>query len=98
MDGDPDGHFAIDGATGELSVTSPVDFEAMDAGQDGVFRLTVKVKDKGTPALSTNATVVVAVEDQNDVSPEFESMMYTAVIAEDTAAGEGRGLCFIHIA
>ena len=87
IDGNPNNKFGIDAATGRITVLSPIDFEAMDAAQYGLYTLTVQVEDSGTPPLTATVMVVVTVEDLNDEPPRFDEPMYTAVIAENSPAG-----------
>lgn len=57
-DGNEDGRFALDPATGQLTLTGPLDYETRSS-----YALTITVTDNGTPALSTTATVTMAVTD-----------------------------------
>ena len=58
-DGDPYGNFSLDASTGQLAVTAPLDYEALDPALGGRLMLKVKVADKGQPPLSDEVTVVV---------------------------------------
>ena len=60
-DGNTGTAFAIDAATGEITVAGAIDYETLDN-----FVLTVLVTDDGTPSLSDTAAVTVAVNDVND--------------------------------
>ncbi|MCX5671075.1 MAG: cadherin domain-containing protein, partial [Planctomycetota bacterium] len=59
--GNTGGAFAIDSATGEITVAGALDHETL-----GVYSLTVEVTDDGTPGLSDTATVTVNVTDVNE--------------------------------
>jgi hypothetical protein len=61
--GNTGGAFAIDSATGEITVATPamLDFETTPT-----FNLTVEVTDNGTPILSDTATVTINVADVNE--------------------------------
>ena len=46
--GDPGGNFSIDGSTGQLALTRPLDFEALYGdGETRTVNLTVQVSDRG---------------------------------------------------
>jgi VCBS repeat-containing protein len=58
--GNTDGAFAIDAATGAITVANPA---ALDFETTTTFALTVTVTDNGTPVLSGTATITVNVND-----------------------------------
>lgn len=62
--GDPNGFFTIDPLTAQLRSERSVDFEMVSQ-----FELTITATDSGDPPLSSNATVVVSISDQNDNPP-----------------------------
>lgn len=41
----------------------------------------------GSPALTSSATVLIIVEDENEFAPEFRPNIYRAAISEDAALG-----------
>ncbi|KAG9351769.1 hypothetical protein JZ751_023020 [Albula glossodonta] len=82
--GDNAGDFHLDIRTGVLSTAKPLDRESRPS-----YTLTVVAQDRGTPPLSSTATVVVAVLDVNDNSPRFESSSYTVDVPEDAAEAVG---------
>ena len=53
----------------------------------GRFELTVMAQDRGVPALSSTADVIINVEDLNDESPYFQPELYTASIPENSTGG-----------
>ncbi len=61
--GDPNGAFAIDSATGEITVAdgAQLDFESQAS-----YSLTVQVQDNGTGTLTDTATVTIDLNDVND--------------------------------
>jgi len=59
--GNTGGAFAIDPATGEITVAATIDFETTPS-----YTLTVEVTDDGTPALSDSATITVNVTNVNE--------------------------------
>ena len=59
--GNTGGAFAIDPATGVITVAQPLDFETTAS-----YSLTVEVTDDGTPALSGTATITVNVTNVNE--------------------------------
>ncbi|MCX5672155.1 MAG: cadherin domain-containing protein [Planctomycetota bacterium] len=63
--GNTDDAFAIDAATGQLTVANA---SALDAETTPTFSLTVQVTDNGTPALAATATVTVAVKEHLTVT------------------------------
>ena len=75
-------HFAIDD-NGRISVTSPLDREAIET-----YFLTVLAATESTPALVASCVVTVQVMDVNDNAPQFESDPYTVRVAENNGVGE----------
>ncbi|NIW77560.1 MAG: hypothetical protein GWN08_20320, partial [Gemmatimonadetes bacterium] len=61
--GNTGGAFAIDAATGEITVANPA---ALDFETTPTFNLTVEVTDDGTPNLSDTATITIDLTDVND--------------------------------
>uniref|UniRef100_W5KLY4 Protocadherin-16 n=1 Tax=Astyanax mexicanus TaxID=7994 RepID=W5KLY4_ASTMX len=80
--GDPDGDFQLDSSSGALSTSRPLDRERRDS-----YSLEVVAQDRGTPSLSSTATVEITVLDVNDNSPTFTSSSYTVDVSEDAAVG-----------
>uniref|UniRef100_A0A4W5K4E9 Cadherin domain-containing protein n=1 Tax=Hucho hucho TaxID=62062 RepID=A0A4W5K4E9_9TELE len=80
--GDPDGDFQLHVSSGALSTSRPLDRE-----QRAGYSLEVVALDRGSPALSSTATVEVTVLDVNDNSPAFSSSSYTIDVSEDAAQG-----------
>ena len=60
--GDPNGLFSIDTATGELTLTRPLDYESMNPTSNGRYTLTVTARDAGVPQLSNSVNVIIAVQ------------------------------------
>ncbi|KAF0295990.1 Protocadherin-16 [Amphibalanus amphitrite] len=86
--GDPGGNFTIDGSTGQLTLTRPLDFEALfGEGDTRMVNLTVQVSDKGQPPLSALCRAQVVVTDQNDEAPRFDRSVYTKTVPEDAPGG-----------
>ncbi|XP_075972507.1 FAT atypical cadherin kugelei isoform X2 [Anticarsia gemmatalis] len=80
--GDDRDDFAVDRASGVLSVARPLDYERRRE-----YLLTVQAIDGGTPPLSDLATVNVSVTDGNDNAPRFSQASYGARVREDSAVG-----------
>ncbi|XP_072729068.1 protocadherin gamma-B5-like isoform X7 [Ciconia boyciana] len=60
---------------------------ALDREQAPEHRVTVVARDRGSPALSSRAALVLEVSDVNDNAPVFEEDAYSAYVAENNAAG-----------
>ncbi|NXI74820.1 PCDGH protein, partial [Anseranas semipalmata] len=60
---------------------------ALDREQASEHRVTVVARDRGSPALSSRAALVLEVSDVNDNAPVFEEAAYSAYVAENNAAG-----------
>ncbi|KAM6299702.1 LOW QUALITY PROTEIN: uncharacterized protein AAHN32_007167 [Aegotheles albertisi] len=60
---------------------------ALDREQAPEHRVTVVARDRGSPALSSRAALVLEVSDVNDNAPVFEEAAYSAYVAENNAAG-----------
>uniref|UniRef100_A0A672UKE0 Cadherin EGF LAG seven-pass G-type receptor 2 n=1 Tax=Strigops habroptila TaxID=2489341 RepID=A0A672UKE0_STRHB len=74
--------FEIDPRSGVIRTRGPVDREAVEA-----FELLVEATDQGQEPgpRSATATVLIAVEDDNDNAPQFSEKRYVAQVPEDTA-------------
>jgi Cadherin domain len=71
--------FSIDAATGHLTLSQHLDFETSQR-----HSLIVTATDSGEPALSSNLTIFVEVQDVNDNLPIFERNEYTIKVLEST--------------
>ncbi|XP_075571766.1 protocadherin gamma-B5-like [Pelecanus crispus] len=60
---------------------------ALDRERAPEHRVTVVARDRGIPALSSRAALVLEVSDVNDNAPVFEEAAYSAYVAENNAAG-----------
>jgi len=61
---------------------------ALDRERASEHRVTVIATDRGSPALSSRADLVLEVSDVNDNAPVFEEAAYSAYVPENNAAGE----------
>ncbi|KAH9505207.1 hypothetical protein Btru_058950, partial [Bulinus truncatus] len=77
----------INSDTGEIFLTGPFDYEAIEPNLHGVLTLTVQAQDQGVPKHSVNQTVTINVKDVNDETPRFQATQSTARIAENVAPG-----------
>ncbi|KAF7664411.1 hypothetical protein LDENG_00178890 [Lucifuga dentata] len=75
-------NFTIDPNSGMLRNNSELDLEAVDPKLEGKIELTITATDKGIPALSSNVTVIINVEDVNDHGPEFNQSSYKFYVKE----------------
>ncbi|PZC80059.1 hypothetical protein B5X24_HaOG215400 [Helicoverpa armigera] len=80
--GDDRDDFAVDRASGVVSVARPLDYERRQQ-----YLLTVQAVDGGTPPLSDLATLNITVGDGNDNAPQFAQAAYSARVREDAAPG-----------
>ncbi|CAH1634963.1 unnamed protein product [Spodoptera littoralis] len=80
--GDDRDDFAVDRASGVLSVARSLDYERRQH-----YLLTVQAVDGGTPPLSDLATLNISVADGNDNAPQFSQAQYGARVREDAAVG-----------
>ena len=72
------GTFGLDPMSGNLTITSPLDFETRME-----YRLTVVATDMGIPPLSSEADVYVQVTDFNDNPPVFTQTRYRGDVLEN---------------
>ena len=79
-----DNLFRIDSTTGVLSLKSNLDRE-----QKAQHVLNVIARDNAVPSerLSTNATVIISIEDDNDNVPAFTKRIYYIDVREDVKSG-----------
>ncbi|XP_014210543.1 fat-like cadherin-related tumor suppressor homolog [Copidosoma floridanum] len=80
--GDRQKQFAINSATGEITVLGELDREKMAS-----YALEVHARDNGIPTLSNYVIVNVEILDANDNPPLFSKSNYTAVVQEDKPQG-----------
>ncbi|XP_064018295.1 protocadherin gamma-B5-like [Pogoniulus pusillus] len=59
----------------------------LDREQAAEHRVTLVARDRGSPALSSSAELVLEVSDVNDNAPVFEEEVYNAYVEENNAAG-----------
>ncbi|XP_074772076.1 protocadherin gamma-B5-like [Athene noctua] len=60
---------------------------ALDREKDATYNITITARDRGSPALSGRAALMLEVSDVNDNAPVFEEAAYSAYVAENNAAG-----------
>ncbi|XP_063390522.1 cadherin-89D isoform X2 [Cydia fagiglandana] len=77
--GDEAGHFGLESShKPALVLRRPLDY---DAG-DKEFNIVITASDRGSPPRSTNATVHVTVQDNDDLPPKFTQDVYKTQIPE----------------
>nr|KAG5705472.1 hypothetical protein BaRGS_004599 [Batillaria attramentaria] len=88
---DVNNRFSIDPDTGVIQVLTPLNRE--DKGQHTFL---VWAHDKGVPRLSSSATVIITVQDQNDEKPYFTRSLFDCYILEKQPVGTrvGNVRCF----
>ncbi|XP_016148051.1 protocadherin-23 [Sinocyclocheilus grahami] len=74
--------FTINSHTGQISTSTRLDREIQSS-----FTLRVQAEDSGTPSLSSTATVLCSVLDDNDNTPEFSQLDLHIVIPENLPPG-----------
>ncbi len=74
--------FTIDGSTGQLSLSMPLDYERTES-----YRLTVRAQDGGSPPKSNSTTVLIRVNDVNDNYPRFLTSVFQEAVLEDEEQG-----------
>lgn len=82
-DGNMDGRFAIDGATGQVTLVKSLDRETISS-----YKLTVVAHDAATKnQLSSNTTITIEVLDENDNEPVFTQTNTHISVNETTPVG-----------
>ncbi|CAG9854997.1 unnamed protein product, partial [Phyllotreta striolata] len=79
--GDPDGLFIIDGATGIITTSSPLDHETKSS-----VLLNIQAT-SGDPPVYGHTQVNIEIEDVNDNAPEFESPLVRISVPENAEVG-----------
>uniref|UniRef100_A0A8C5G264 Si:ch73-379j16.2 n=1 Tax=Gouania willdenowi TaxID=441366 RepID=A0A8C5G264_GOUWI len=74
--------FDLDRVTGEITVKGSVDFEETE-----IYKLDIKVSDKGQPPTMTESRVIIKIKDVNDNKPEIEATSLSNKIPENTKPG-----------
>ncbi|XP_078376106.1 uncharacterized protein LOC144659523 [Oculina patagonica] len=89
--GNDNSTFFLDESTGFLYLSSELDHENVSR-----YRLIISVTDKGVPPrkAEVSATVVIAIADENDNLPQFDSETYTVAVYENITAGTY--VCSVH--
>ena len=77
-------YFRIDAATGDLFLSSPLDYETM---QGLTFTVSARDSDPYAP-LSGSASINVLVENENDNTPLCDRKLYSTTILSTTAPGD----------
>ena len=77
---DVNGCFSVNEETGAIYLQKP-----LKASQSKLFYLTVLAEDSGSPALASNFTFRVEVEDVNDFPPRFKRRKYEGFMTPDLA-------------
>lgn len=83
--------FSMNNSTGFLSLSSELDHEKVSR-----YCLIISVTDKGVPSrrAEVSATVVIAIDDENDNLPRFDSEIYTVAVYENITSGTY--VCSVH--
>uniref|UniRef100_A0A8C1ZLH9 FAT atypical cadherin 2 n=1 Tax=Cyprinus carpio TaxID=7962 RepID=A0A8C1ZLH9_CYPCA len=76
-------YFTIDAKTGVISTRVPLDRE-----QKAEHIIEVMVSDEGAPPLSSTATVIIEVLDENDNSPQFSHKLFQVKLLERQSTAE----------
>lgn len=81
---DIDQSFKIDKYTGTIRTTKALDFEERQ-----IHSLTVHAIDRGTPSISSEATVIIEIIDvnENKYAPQFDDFVLTGSVAENQPTG-----------
>lgn len=75
-------HFSVDQLTGSIVVTNNLDRESVSQ-----YVFVCRVRDKGTPALSSDTNITIIVTDVNDNQPYFELPLYIWTLNENAPIG-----------
>ncbi|XP_037957804.1 cadherin-related tumor suppressor-like [Teleopsis dalmanni] len=82
-DGNQDGRFGLDDATGQLSIAQKLDRE-----QRASYKLTVVARDAALKnQLSSTTTITIEILDENDCAPEFSQTDSEVSVLETSAIG-----------
>ena len=72
----------IDALTGEVSLRVEVDYEDVQ-----MYEVTVSVRDSGEVPLTSDAQLIVRLQDVNDEHPVFDRSVYTFTLEENLSSG-----------
>lgn len=81
---DIDQSFKIDKYTGTIRTTKALDFEERQ-----IHSLTIRAIDRGTPAISSETSVIIEIIDVNEnrFAPQFDDFVLSGSVAENQLAG-----------
>nr|CAI5850728.1 unnamed protein product [Callosobruchus analis] len=74
--------FAIDSATGAISLQKPLDYETARS-----YRLVIRAQDGGQPPRSNTTQLLVNVKDCNDNAPRFYASLFQESVLENVPVG-----------
>ena len=75
--------FSFNFSIGEASIISTLDYETAV-----FYEMEASCRDQGAPRLSSTAVLFVEILPVNEFAPEFDSLLYSASIAENVSIGE----------
>ncbi|XP_064018311.1 protocadherin gamma-B5-like [Pogoniulus pusillus] len=82
---DGDSPFKLD--TSSENIYKLITASELDRETASGYNITITARDRGIPALSSSAELVLEVSDVNDNAPVFEEEVYNAYVEENNAAG-----------
>ncbi|VEN48444.1 unnamed protein product, partial [Callosobruchus maculatus] len=80
--GNSQAQFAIDSATGAISLQKPLDYETARS-----YRLVIRAQDGGQPPRSNTTQLLVNVKDCNDNAPRFYASLFQESVLENVPVG-----------
>lgn len=82
LDGPDASHFSIDQASGEIRLSSPLDYEKKPEHQ-----IIIEAEDSGLPRLRSTMKLTIFVQDINDNAPVFDKPQYEVALFESHVQG-----------
>ena len=87
------GKFGVDGSNNLILTDGVLDFESpTDANGDGVYEVTIRVTDGGTPGLTYDEAFTVSVTDVNETPTDIDFSGETIAENTDTSGGHAVGI------
>ena len=81
------GVMRLDAETGELFSMTVLQFVDVELSPTNTVSLTVMAIDRGSPPMSSQATITVVIQPANEHAPVFEKETYSAAVMDHSAVG-----------
>ncbi|XP_041362432.1 cadherin-23-like [Gigantopelta aegis] len=82
----PNSAFVLDSVNGKLSLQQLLDYDQTE-NKGGLITLIIEANDNGSPPMTSTASVIITVQNENNHSPQFSQTSYSQLISEIAKPG-----------